>query len=112
MPPTAEPRFLEELRELISADGNGGFVAEAPDWSRWAAPRVDDGTWGGDHADLACSMQQRLEEVLVDLAQWLHAQTGERVLTMAGGTALNCVANSRIWRETAVRGGLGAAGGR
>ena len=95
------PRFLEQLRELIRADGNGGFVAEAPDWSRWAAPRVDDGTWGGDHADLACSMQQRLEEVLVELARWLHAQTGERVLTMAGGTALNCVANSRIWRETA-----------
>jgi carbamoyltransferase len=95
------PRFLEEMRELIHADGNGGFVAEAPDWSRWAAPRIDDGTWGGDHADLACSMQQRLEEVMVDLARWLHAQTGERILTMAGGTALNCVANSRIWRETA-----------
>jgi len=41
-----------------------------------------------------------LEEVLVDLANWLHAQTGDRVLTMAGGTALNCVANTRIWRET------------
>ena len=42
------PRFLEELREFIRADGNGGFVAEAPDWSKWAAPRIDDGTWGGD----------------------------------------------------------------
>jgi carbamoyltransferase len=38
--------------------------------------------------------------VLVDLARWLQEQTGDRVLTMAGGTALNCVANSRIWRET------------
>ena len=95
------PRFLEELRELIRPDGSGGFVAEAPDWSKFAAPRVDDGSWGGDHADLACSMQQRLEEVLVELARWLHDQTGERVLTMAGGTALNCVANSRIWRDTA-----------
>ena len=45
-------------------------------------------------------MQHRLEEVLVELATWLHEQTGERVLTMAGGTALNCVANSRIWRDT------------
>jgi carbamoyltransferase len=71
-----------------------------PDWSRWAPPRIDDGSWGGDHADLACSVQHRLEEVLVELASWLHEQTGERVLTMAGGTALNCVANSRIWRET------------
>ncbi len=94
------PRFLADMRDLVRADGNGGFVAEALDWSQWASPRVDDGTWGGDHADLACSVQHRLEEVLVDLATWLYEQTGERVLTMAGGTALNCVANSRIWRET------------
>jgi carbamoyltransferase len=94
------PRHLEELRELVRATGDGGFVAEELDWSRWAPRRVDDGTWGGDHADLAASVQARLEEVLVDLARWLHEQTGDRVLTMAGGTALNCVANSRIWRES------------
>ncbi|WP_258727042.1 carbamoyltransferase family protein [Cellulomonas sp. NS3] len=95
-----KPRFLEELREVVHPTGDGGFVAEAPDWSRWAPRRVDDGTWGGDHADLACSVQARLEEVLVELARWIHEQTGDRVLAMAGGTALNCVANSRIWRET------------
>lgn len=94
------PRFLDELRELIYPTGDGGFVAEAPDWSRWTPRRIDDGSWGGDHADLAASVQTRLEEVLVELANWLHAQTGDRVLTMAGGTALNCVANRRIWRET------------
>lgn len=94
------PRFLEELREVVYPTGDGGFVAEAPDWSRWAPKRVDDGTWGGDHADLACSVQARLEEVLVELARWVHEQTGDRMLAMAGGTALNCVANSRIWRET------------
>jgi len=48
-----KPKFLEELRELIRADGSGGFVAQAPDWSRWAPARVDDGSWGGPHADLA-----------------------------------------------------------
>ncbi|MBT0769628.1 hypothetical protein KIH74_11890 [Kineosporia sp. J2-2] len=95
-----KPRWLEEMRELIRADGEGGFVAPTLDWNRWAPPRVDDGSWGGEHADLAASVQARLEEVLVDLATWLHAQTGDRVLTMAGGTALNCVANSRIWRES------------
>ena len=94
------PRYLDELRELVHATDDGGFVAPVPDWSRWTPPRVDDGTWGGAHADLACSVQARLEEVLVDLARWVHAQTGDRVLTMAGGTALNCVANSRIWRES------------
>ena len=95
-----QPRHLEELREVVRPTGDGGFLAEPPDWSRWAPPRIDDGSWGAQHADLAASVQTRLEEVLVELATWLHEQTGERVLTMAGGTALNCVANSRIWRET------------
>ncbi len=95
-----KPRFLDQLRELIRPTGDGGFLAEAPDWTRWVPPRIDDGRWGGVHADLACSVQARLEEVLVDLARWIHRQTADRVLTMAGGTALNCVANSRIWRET------------
>ena len=95
-----EPRFLADLRPLIRSTDDGGFVAEPPDWTRWAPRRVDDGTWGGEHADLACSVQARLEEVLVELARWLHDRTGDRVLTMAGGIALNCVANSRIWRES------------
>lgn len=95
-----EPRFLPELREIVRATGDGGFTAQAPDWTRFAPRRIDDGTWGGDHADLAASVQAVVEEVLVDLATWLHGQTGDRVLTMAGGTALNCVANSRIWRDT------------
>jgi carbamoyltransferase len=101
-----EPRFLDDLREVLHATDDGGFVAEVPDWTRWAPPRTDDGTWGtehgglAEHADLAASVQARLEEVLVDLATWLHGQTGDRVLAMAGGTALNCVANSRIWRES------------
>ena len=95
-----EPRFLPELREIVRATCDGGFRAQAPDWTRFAPRRIDDGTWGGDHADLAASVQAVVEEVLVDLATWLHGQTGDTVLTMAGGTALNCVANSRIWRET------------
>ncbi|MCK6211180.1 carbamoyltransferase [Georgenia sp. EYE_87] len=100
-----EPRHLEELRETIRATDDGGFEAPVPDWSRWSPARdrdarLDEEAWRGAHADLACSVQARLEEVLVDLARWLHERTGDRVLTMAGGTALNCVANSRIWRET------------
>ncbi|KAE8762169.1 carbamoyltransferase family protein [Georgenia thermotolerans] len=99
------PRHLEELRETIRATDDGGFLAPIPDWSRWAPPRdrdarLEEASWRGAWADLACSVQARLEEVLVDLARWVHDRTGDRVLTMAGGTALNCVANSRIWRET------------
>lgn len=94
-----EPSHLDELRELIYATGDGGFIAEPPEWERWA-PRRNGDEWRPEHADLAASVQARLEEVLVDLARWLYEQTGDRALTMAGGTALNCVANSRIWRET------------
>lgn len=95
------PRHLDELRELIRPTEDGGFVAPIPDWNRWAPPRsATSEEWEPVHADLACSVQARLEEVLVALARWIHDRTGDRVLTMAGGTALNCVANSRIWRET------------
>ena len=94
------PRHLGELREHVHATGNGSFVAPDLDWERWAPRRSPDAVdWAPEHADLAASVQALTEEVLVDLATWLHAQTGDALLTMAGGTALNCVANTRIWRE-------------
>jgi carbamoyltransferase len=94
-----EPRHLDVLRDLVRPDGEGGFRVEPIEWERFA-PRLDDGDdWTPAHADLATSVQRRLEEVLLELARWLHLQTGEPCLTLAGGVALNCVANSRIWRE-------------
>jgi carbamoyltransferase len=45
-------------------------------------------------------VQQVTEEVLVELARWLQKATGSRRLALAGGVALNCVANSRIFRES------------
>ncbi len=57
------------------------------------------GSWTEEHANLAATVQLRLEEVLLSLASWLHERTAEQTLTMAGGVALNCVANSRILRE-------------
>ncbi len=95
------PRHLPALRELIRACPDGGFEIRTPDWERFAPRRAGGETdWPAPYADLAASVQVRLEEVLVDLACWLHRRTGDRALAFAGGTALNCVANSRIWRET------------
>jgi carbamoyltransferase len=94
-----KPRFMADLTELIRATDDGGFRTERIDFSQFA-PRLGKGDqWTEAHADLAASVQQRLEEVLLDLARWLHAQTGDRVLTLAGGVALNCVANTRILAE-------------
>jgi carbamoyltransferase len=92
------PRFLPELRERVTA-GRGHFQAAGIEWGAFAKPRRRGERPSAEHADLAASVQARLEEVLLDLAGWLHAQTGGQRLAMAGGVALNCVANSRLARE-------------
>jgi carbamoyltransferase len=95
----AEPAFLPEFRELVTATGDGGFTVAPIDWGTFTK-KVDAGApWTQEHAELAASVQTRLEEVLLELATWLHRQTGDRTLTMAGGVALNCVANTRLHRE-------------
>ena len=52
------------------------------------------------HMDLAASVQKVTEEILLRMARHAHATTGMKNLVMAGGVALNCVANGRILRET------------
>jgi carbamoyltransferase len=49
--------------------------------------------------DLARSIQQVTEEAMLRMARHAHKQTGEKNLCLAGGVALNCVANGRILRE-------------
>ncbi len=52
--------------------------------------------------DLARSIQDVTEEVVLRMARHVVRETGERRLCMAGGVALNCVANGRILREGVV----------
>jgi carbamoyltransferase len=94
-----EPSFIDHFRAAVRMRGDGGFAVTPVDWES-LAPRLDDSEqWTDRHADLAASVQHRLEEMLIELAQWLHDRTGEPCLTMAGGVALNCVANSRLAAE-------------
>ena len=51
------------------------------------------------HMDLAASVQSVLEEALLHIAAELHRRTGQDNLVIAGGVALNCVANGRLLRE-------------
>src|SRR5215203_5347167 len=94
-----KPRFLDELRDAIYTTGDGGFHTDPVDWPALVKERSPGDDWTQDHADLAASVQRRLEEVLLDLVRWLHQQTGGTTLTLAGGVALNCVANTRIAAE-------------
>lgn len=52
------------------------------------------------YADIAASIQLVTEELILQLARELHRQTGLKRLCLAGGVALNSVANGRILRET------------
>lgn len=90
------PRFLDELRRSVYPTGDGGFHTDPVDWQSLVKQRRADEEWTQDHADLAASVQQRLEEVLLELTGWLHDRTGGSTLTLAGGVALNCVANTRL----------------
>ena len=51
------------------------------------------------HFDLAASIQTVTEEVVLSIGRFVHAQTGKKNLVLAGGVALNCVANARLLRE-------------
>lgn len=94
------PRFMDEIAQRIRTDGDGGFVTEPVDWQSLAKRLSPGEEWTQEHADLAATVQLRLEEVLVDLARWLRRRTGGDRLTLAGGVALNCVANTRLHAES------------
>ncbi len=94
------PRHLGLLRELVTTDADGGFQVGSVDFGALAPARGPDDEMTEAHADLAASVQTRLEEVILDLARWLYeAAGGPRTLALAGGVALNCVANARLAAE-------------
>lgn len=62
-------------------------------------PRAAEAPIEARHLDLAASIQKLTEEIVLRLATQLQRETGERHLCLAGGVALNCVANGRLLRE-------------
>ncbi|WP_446213659.1 carbamoyltransferase family protein [Micromonospora sp. IBSANI012] len=94
------PKHLGLLRELVRVTDSGGFHVDRIDWASLAKAAEPGAELTEDHADLAASVQARLEEVILDLARWLYdASGGASTLAMAGGVALNCVANARLAAE-------------
>ena len=49
--------------------------------------------------DIAASIQSVTEEIILKMVNWVHKETGQKRLCLAGGVALNCVANGRILRK-------------
>lgn len=113
--PYGEPRFVEViLRELVDWKPDGSFWLnlEYFDFLRGTTmtnerfhrlfggpPRKPEEPIEQRHMDVARSIQYVTEEMMLRLARRAREQTGLRRLCLAGGVALNCVANGRILRE-------------
>ena len=95
-----KPVHLDYLRQFVHVTPEGGFRTSGVDWSALLPKRVPGSDWDQGHANLAASLQAVLEEVLLGLCDWLADRTGSPNLTLAGGVALNCVANTRLFTDS------------
>ncbi|HYG61517.1 MAG TPA: carbamoyltransferase [Thermoanaerobaculia bacterium] len=112
--PYGEPRHVDRLRRLVQPGPRGQYTLDLQyfDFIRGermyspalcdllgAPPRVPESPMEQFHQDVARSLQVLLEEILLEKVRYLAGEVGSPNLCMAGGVALNCVANARILRE-------------
>lgn len=92
-----KPEFVKDFREIIKVGLNGQYIIENKNFvERFGPKRLRHEEFTAHHFNIAHSLQLVLEETLLELTDWLQKETGEQNLCMAGGVALNCVANARI----------------
>lgn len=112
--PYGEPKYTDQVRKLVESNDAAGFELQMEYFDFLNAermysdrlselfqqpPRAPESEIAPFHQDVARSLQVVLEETLLQKAVWLHQQVPVRNLCMAGGVALNCVANGRIRRD-------------
>lgn len=113
--PYGEPKYVREIREhLIDIKDDGSFALDMDYFAYCTGLTMTnerfDRLFGASrrdpaepltqrHMDLARSVQVVSEEIILRICQTIHAETGQKNLCLAGGVALNCVANGRILRE-------------
>ncbi len=113
--PYGKPVFKELiLKELIDLKEDGSFKLNMRCFDYCAGTRMTNGRFhklfGGPprkpesrvtqrEMDLARSIQEVTEEVMLRMTRHVHKVTGQKNLCLAGGVALNCVGNGRILRE-------------
>ena len=113
--PYGEPRFVDLIFEkLIKLHSDGSFQLDMSYFdfatgltmtnSKFAdlfggPARVSETRLTQREMDLAASIQKVTEEIIIKIAKNIAAETGEKNLCLAGGVALNCVANGVLVRE-------------
>lgn len=92
-----KPVYVNEFRDMIKLHGNGQYtITNERLEERFGPTRERNAPFTEHHFNIAHSLQFVLEEVVLELVHWLHKETGEENLCLAGGVALNCVLNARI----------------
>jgi carbamoyltransferase len=113
--PYGEPKYAKLIKDhLIDIKEDGSFhldmqyfnyctgltmTNERLDALFGAAPRTSESILTQREMDLAASIQAVTEEVVIKLAKGLKKSTGQKNLCLAGGVALNCVANGKLLSE-------------
>jgi carbamoyltransferase len=113
--PYGTPKYRDLILEkLVHLRGDGSFRLD-PSYFRYThgltmtspkfhrlfgrPPAKPDSKPGQFEKDIAASIQSVTEEIVLRIARHIHERTGEENLCLAGGVALNCVANGRLLRE-------------
>lgn len=113
--PYGEPKYVDViLRELVDLHEDGSFTLDQRYFNYLTGltmtndafarlfggpPREPETKLTQREMDLARSVQVVCEEIMLRMARSLHRETGAKNLCLAGGVALNCVANGRLLRE-------------
>lgn len=92
-----KPEFADDFRQIIQVGKNGRYTISSQNLEqRFGPKRLRQEEFTSHHFNIAHSLQLVLEETMIELTDWLYQETREENLCMAGGVALNCVANARI----------------
>jgi carbamoyltransferase len=92
-----KPSFLYDFRDIVQVGKNGQYTIKDQRFTeRFGLQRLRHEEFTMHHFDIARSLQAVLEETMLELSEWLYGETQQQNLCMAGGVALNCVANACI----------------
>ena len=113
--PYGEPKYVDKIySELIDLKEDGSFKMNMEYFNYCAgltmtnekfhklfggSPRKPESKLTQKEMDLARSVQEVTEEVMLRMAKHVRKETGQKNLCLAGGVALNCVANGKLLRE-------------
>ncbi|NOZ75374.1 MAG: carbamoyltransferase [FCB group bacterium] len=113
--PYGEPVYVDLIRDhLIDIRSDGSFLLNLEYFNYpvgltmtnrkfhhlfQGPPRAPESRLEQRHMDLARSIQEVTEEIVIRTARHIEKETGQKALCLAGGVALNCVANGKLLRE-------------